>query len=109
MIVNLKKSSFTYFTEFIVGWDIGGGSMQFSYKILNDIEVLGSTDSSTLFSNRVIKKIKNKDPIPSNSPNPLSNGQKEKCIELSSKRAEKLFSKNTKLFNIWFGTITQKC
>lgn len=74
----------------VVSWDIGGGSMQFAKQNeRGTIEVIGSTDSSTLFANAVIQYIKEQ-PLSVGTPNPLTLDQMERAIDLAMQYASKL-------------------
>ena len=79
----------------IVNWDIGGGSMQFAYQDEeNCIKIIGSTDSSTVFSNFIIQEVKHRTPQ-GNTPYPLSEQEMNDTIKLAIKKAKELFETKT--------------
>lgn len=89
ILANLRNTNID--PQSVISWDIGGGSMQFTNRNEKDsINVLGSTDSSTIFADRVIEIIKG-EVAQGNTPNPLSFDQMNIAINLARDAAKTLF------------------
>ncbi|HAG90246.1 MAG TPA: hypothetical protein DCL41_00140 [Bdellovibrionales bacterium] len=78
--------------EEAVVWDIGGGSMQITYKDEDKIEVFQGKMASLGFKNLVLKKLFHQNPKSRPSPNPLQKKQSDAVI-LAEKNARKTLPK----------------
>jgi len=83
----------------IIVWDIGGGSMEFSFLNKNQIvQVEEGQTASVLFKNQIITDIQKKSLSQTQSPNPLSQKIVKKALQL----AQEMAAKNAKKLKLQF-------